>query len=87
MPADGHMQLDGQERMPMQLPAGVPLGAFLSFRDLRSVCLARLVADTSRRELALPIASQLVQLAIGTPPAVQFLAVPIFAVPILLPLY
>ena len=35
----------------MQLPAGVPLGAFLSFRDLRSVHTSRLVADTSLPQL------------------------------------
>ena len=35
----------------MQLPAGVPLGAFLSFRELRSVHTSCLVADTTFPQL------------------------------------
>ena len=46
MSAYGDEQLAEQGRRPMQLPAGVPIGAFLSFRDLRSVHTSRLVADT-----------------------------------------
>ena len=51
MPADGQMLLGEQERRLMQLPDGVPLGAFLSFPDLRSVRTSQLVADTTLPQL------------------------------------
>ena len=31
----------------MQLPGGLPVGAFLSFRDLQSACAARLVTESA----------------------------------------
>ena len=51
MRAYGDAQLAEQEHRPMQLPPGAPLGAFLSFRDLRNVGTSRLVADTPLPQL------------------------------------